>query len=136
MRVGGLGIGLKWAPDDAVLASALGSLSVGVEGGAFWSRNPAESWRADNLAVAALASLEIAPSLTVSANLGTTRSFIDHNLTTGARLGVGWQASERWLLFVEALVADHGGIDLVASRYTGNSASVSLGLGWYGLRLP
>lgn len=149
----GLGVGLKWAPDEAVFATTLGSLSLGIEGGVFWSRNPAEPWRADNLAVVALASLALTPTWTISANLGTTRSLLDHKFTTGARLGAAWQASERWLLFVETFAADRGGslnnaglrwwllpgqlgVDLVASRYTGSAASVSLGLGWYGLRLP
>jgi len=152
--VDSLGLGLKWAPDAAVFKTGLGELSFGLEGAGFWSRSPAGTWRGDNVAVAALASLAIGSAWTLDANIGTTRSLVDRNLTTGLRLALAWQASERWLLFVEGLATDRSNatlrnagtrwwlapgkfaLDLVASRYTGSPASVSLGLGWYGLRLP
>jgi hypothetical protein len=151
--VTGLGLGLKWVPADAVYETALGALSLGLEAGVVSARGPAEPWRADSLVIAALASLAINSSWNVNANLGSVRNLQDHKQSTGLRVALAWQANEHWLLFVEGLASDRAnslwnaglrwwvlpgtfGVDLVASRYAGSSASVSLGLGWYGLRLP
>ena len=153
-KVTGLGLGLKWAPEGAVHDTPWGSLSLGVEAGAAWARGPAEGWRGDSVALVGLASLAMGPSWTVSANLGVARSLVDHSQAGALRAAVAWQASERWLLFAEGLAStDRGrtlvnaglrwwtvpgrlGLDVVAARDGAGSLSVSVGLGWYGLRLP
>lgn len=151
-RTVGTGIGLKWAPADAVAETAWGALSAGAEAGLGWARSAGEGWRFDGVAVAALASLAIGPAWSVDANVGTARQRDDARGWLGfVRAAAAWQASERWLLFAEGLGAQHArplwnsglrcwlvpgtlALDVIASR-SGGATSIGFGAGWYGLRL-
>jgi hypothetical protein len=151
--VDALGAGLKWVPSGATLETALGTFGVGAHAGVFWARDAQRGWRGDTVALVALTSLAIAPAWNIYANLFTTRSLPDGTHTNGIRVAVAWQPDARWLLFTEGLatrgsktignaglrfwaVRDVLGLDIVASRAGSSDVSVSVGLGWYALRLP
>ncbi len=151
--VDALSAGLKWVPSSATLETALGTFAVGAEAGVFWARDAQRGWHGDSVAIAALTSLAIGPAWNLYANLFTTRSLTDSTHSNGLRMAVAWQPEPRWLLFAEGLatrgsktignaglrfwaVPDTLGLDIVASRAGSGAVAVSVGLGWYGLRLP
>jgi len=137
----------------AVVVTALGTVRLGALGGVFWARAPGAGWKADNLALAALSSLEFAPAWNLYANLVTSRNLDHGKHVNGLRMALAWQPDERWLLFVEGLrssdssnlrnagfrfwaIPDVLGLDIVTTRSANGGFSVSVGLGLYGLRLP
>jgi hypothetical protein len=152
--VTGIAAGLKWVPSNAVYATALGTIGLGVEAAAFWARSPTtEHWRAESLAIAGLASLAIGSAWNLYANLVSTHNLPDGKHVNGIRMAAAWQPGERWLLFVEGLASNDSrnlcnaglrfwavpgvlGLDVVTARSGTSGVSVSVGLGWYGLRLP
>ncbi len=151
--VTGIAAGLKWVPSNAVYETALGTVGLGVEAGVFWARGPTERWRAESLAIAGLASLAIGSTWNLYANLVSTHNLPDGKHLNGIRMAAAWQPGERWLLFVEGLASNDSsnllnaglrfwavpgvlGLDVVTARSGTSSVSVSVGLGWYGLRLP
>ena len=151
--VSGLALGLKWVPDNAVFNTALGTVRLGALGGVFWAREPRAGWKADSMALAALSSLEFAPAWNLYANLITSRNLDTGKHVNGLRAALTWQPDERWLLFVEGLrssdssnlrnsgcrfwvVPDVLGLDVVTTRSPNGGFGVSVGFGWYGIRLP
>ena len=151
--VDALSAGLKWVPSGATLETALGTFAAGAEAGIFWARDAQRGWRGDSLALVALTSLAIGPAWNLYANVFTARSLSDSTHSNGIRLAVAWQPDPRWLLFTEGLatrgsktignaglrlwaVPDVLGLDIVASRAGSSAVAVSVGLGWYGLRVP
>lgn len=148
-----LAAGLKWVPAEAVWETALGTIGLGVEAGVFWARDAASGWRADSMALVALGSLAMGSQWNLYANLIATRRQSDGKWGSGLRTALAWQPDERGLLFVEGLAATDStrvrnagfrwwvvpqvlGFDLVATRSTASGLSLSLGFGWYGIRLP
>jgi hypothetical protein len=151
--VSGLVAGLKWVPTEASCETGFGTVGLGVEAGVFWGRGAKGLWRAESLALVGLASLAIGSAWNLYANLFTNLGLSDGRHVNGARLAAAWQPLERRLLFVEGLasndsktvrnaglrlwvVPDALGLDIVTARSGSNNTSVSIGLGWYGLRLP
>jgi hypothetical protein len=151
--LGGLAVGLKWVPGSAVYDTAFGTVRLGALGGVFWTRDPGAGWKADNVAVAGLSSLEFAASWNLYANLVTSRNLDTGKHVNGLRMALAWQPDERWLLFVEGLrssasqnlrnagfrlwaVPDVLGLDVVTTRSATGGLTVSVGFGWYGIRLP
>jgi hypothetical protein len=151
--LGGLTIGLKWVPASTVYDTAFGTIRLGASGGVFWTREPGASWKADNVALTGLSSIELAPSWNLYANLVTTRNLDTGKHVNGLRTALAWQPDERWLLFVEGLrssnssnlrnaglrlwaIPDVLGLDVVTTRSASGSFSISVGFGWYGIRLP
>jgi hypothetical protein len=146
-------VGLKWVPTDAVWATTLGTVRLGLEGGVFWSRALGANWKADSLALVGLGSLAFAPDWNLYANLVTTRDLDSGRQVHGLRTALAWQPHDHLLLFVEGLRAsDSGnlrnagfrlwaipgvlGLDVVATRSGTGGLSIGLGFGWYGLALP
>jgi hypothetical protein len=151
--VNGLVVGLKWVPGNTVYDTALGTVRLGVLGGVFWARDPGNSWKADTLALAGLSSLEFAPTWNLYANLVTSRNLATGKHVNGLRMALAWQPDERLLLFVEGLRASDStnlrnagfrlwaipevlGLDVVTTRSANGGLTVSVGFGWYGIRLP
>ncbi|MGL6109097.1 MAG: hypothetical protein ACRC2B_03245 [Rubrivivax sp.] len=152
-KVTGLAAGLKWVPAGATFDTALGTVGLGLEGGLFWARDADQGWRADSVVVVALASLAMGSQWNLYANVLTSRSLSDGRHVHGLRTALSWQPQDRWLLFVESLAASDSsrvrnaglrwwavpeviGLDLITSHSTASGTSVSVGLGWYGIRLP
>ena len=152
-KITGLAAGLKWVPAAATFETPLGSVGLGLEAGLFWARDAAQGWRADSVAIVALGSLAFAPDWNLYANVLSTRSLSDGKPVNGLRMALAWQPQDRWLLFVEGLadtassnVRNAGlrwwavpgviALDLITTRSAASGASVSFGLGWYGLQLP
>ena len=151
--VNGLVVGLKWVPGNTVFDTALGTVRLGVLGGMFWARDPGSGWKADTFALAGLSSLEFAPTWNLYANLVTARNLDSGKHVNGLRMALAWQPDERWLLFVEGLRSSDStnlrnagfrlwaipevlGLDVVTTRSAGGGLTVSVGFGWYGIRLP
>jgi hypothetical protein len=151
--VSGLVLGLKWVPGSAVYETEFGTVRLGALSGVFWTRDPGAGWKADSVAVAGLSSLEFAPSWNLYANLVTSRSLDTGKHVNGLRMALAWQPDDQWLLFVEGLrssdsshlrnagfrfwaIPDVLGLDVVTTRSASGSFSVSVGFGWYSLRLP
>ncbi|MFO1082858.1 MAG: hypothetical protein U1E23_19800 [Reyranellaceae bacterium] len=146
-------LGLKWAPAFLVYQVAFGTLSLGVKAGNAWARDTALRWRNDGPALIGLASLALGSSLTIDLNLGAVRSDFAGSTATTLNLGAAWQPDERWLFFGEVLGTDHDrpagqagfrwwlvpgtlGLDCGVGYAPMSRATLSLGLGWYRIRLP
>jgi len=149
----GLVVGLKWVPASAAWETALGTVRLGLEGGVFWTRASGERWNADAASLIALSSLEFAPAWNLYANLVTTRNLDTGKHVNGLRMALAWQPDERLLLFVEGLRASDSsnlrnaglrlwaipevlGLDVVTTRSASGGLTFSVGIGWYGIRLP
>lgn len=146
-------LGLKWAPAFLAYQVPFGSLSLGVKAGNAWARDTALRWRNDGPGLVGLASLALGSSLTVDLNVGAVRSALAGNTPTTLNVGAAWQPDERWLVFGEALATDHDrpagqagfrwwlvpgtlGVDCSVGYAPVSRATLSLGLGWYRIRLP
>ncbi|HYN61875.1 MAG TPA: hypothetical protein VET87_20415 [Rubrivivax sp.] len=151
--VSGLGLGLKWVPTHAAWETALGTVRLGLQGGVFWARASGERWKADSAALVGLSGLEFAPAWNLYANFATARNLDTGKHVNGLRLALAWQPDERVLLFVEGLRANDSsnlrnagfrlwaipdvlGLDAVTTRSATGGLTFSVGLGWYGIRLP
>lgn len=146
-------LGLKWVPSQTRWDTAAGEVRLGLIGGMFWGRASGERWKTDTAVLVGLASLDFAPGWTLYSNLSTARDVDSGKHVNGVRMALAWQPVERALLFVEGLrtsdssnVRNAGlrlwaipevlGLDVVSSRSAGGGSSFSIGLGWYGIRLP
>jgi hypothetical protein len=151
--VNGVVVGLKWVPGNTIYDTALGTVRLGVLSGVFWAREPGSGWRADSWALVGLSSLEFTPAWNLYANLVTSRNLDTGKHVNGLRMALAWQPDERLLLFVEGLrssdssnlrnagfrlwaIPDALGLDVVTTRSASVRLTVSVGFGWYGIRLP
>jgi hypothetical protein len=152
-KVDSIVLGIKWVPSEAAWDTSLGMVRLGLEGGVFWARAAGESWKSDSATLVGLASLDFAPTWTLYTNVATTRNLESGKHVSGVRMALTWQPIERALLFVEGLRASDSsnvrnagfrlwaipevlGLDLVTSRSARGGLSISIGFGWYGIRLP
>jgi hypothetical protein len=148
----GMATGLKCVPEAAAFDTTLGQVRLGAIAFASWARDPALGWRGEGAGLAGLSSLTPDPDWNLYANAYVLRRWTDGHVVGGARAAVAWQPGEHWLLFVEGLwasdstrIANAGlrfwavpkvlGLDLIATRSASGSQAVSVGLGWYGLRM-
>ena len=146
-------LGLKWVPTDAAWDTALGTVRLGLLGGVFWTRTTGDRWKTDSAALVGLSGLEFSPDWNLYANFVTTRNLDTGKHVNGLRVALAWQPDERVLLFVEGLrssdssnVRNAGfrlwaipevlGLDVVTTRSASGGLTVSVGFGWYGIRLP
>jgi hypothetical protein len=149
----GMVLGLKWVPTDAAWDTGLGTVRLGLLGGFFWTRAAGERWKTDSAALVGLSGLEFAPDWNLYANFATTRNLDTGKHVNGLRVALAWQPDERVLLFVEGLRANDSsnlrnagfrlwaipdvlGLDVVTTRSASGGLTFSVGLGWYGIRLP
>ena len=146
-------LGLKWVPTGAAWDTALGTVRLGLLGGVFWTRTTGDRWKTESAALVGLSGLEFSPDWNLYANFVTTRNLDTGKHVNGLRVALAWQPDERVMLFVEGLrssdssnVRNAGfrlwaipevlGLDVVTTRSTSGGLTVSVGLGWYGIRLP
>ena len=146
-------LGLKWVPTGAAWDTALGTVRLGLLGGVLWTRATGDRWKTDSAALIGLSGLEFSADWNLYANFVTTRDLDTGKHVNGLRAALAWQPDDRVLLFVEGLrssdssnVRNAGfrlwaipevlGLDVVTTRSAGGGLTISVGFGWYGIRLP
>jgi len=151
------GIGLKWAPESARVATPVGEAAFGLKLSAGQERGPLGGWQGQSHSALVLLSLQAAPTLAWHANLGGVSSRQAGQAASRAalaQLALAWTPQPRVLLFGEVrvssrrevfgaaqwtlgargwLVPERLGLDITTTRQAGAATSLGLGLGWYGI---
>ncbi len=153
--VAGIGLAMKWAPEQSAIDTAWGRLRFGAKLGLGTTRQTGQHWRTSRFGALALATLQVSETASVHVNAGPLRDRETASTSTLLNTAIVWAPTNAGLLFVEAqandrpatlgnvlrtagarwwLVKDTVGLDVTASRTSGSTqTNWSIGFGWYGL---
>lgn len=141
-------LALKWAPENL----SLGPVRIGAKTwtGRSYEKSEDESSKTREHGAIAIASWSIIENLSAHFNLGALKDNVERKTRRLANVALSWTPHENLLFFVEAMhqqsqpttqslgmrfwaIPEKLGIDITASRQTGNQYSnmIGMGFGWY-----